>query len=96
MFDSSSRYARLPVLMYVGRDGLPIAYVSRRFLPRSETLQTLGETEVQSEDRPDLASFRALGEPLAFWRMADANDVMDPGELTEEPGRVLRIPLPEA
>jgi hypothetical protein len=95
VFDSSSRYARLSVLTYIGADGLPAAYVSRRFLPRSEALQTLGETEVQSEDRPDLVAARTLGESLVFWRIADANDVMDPGELTEEPGRVLRVPVPQ-
>ncbi|MEO0078974.1 MAG: LysM domain-containing protein, partial [candidate division WOR-3 bacterium] len=30
-----------------------------------------------------------------FWRICDANNVLDPSELTENPGRRVRITLPE-
>jgi hypothetical protein len=44
--------------------------------------------------RPDLLSARLQGDPLQFWRIADANGVMNPSELTDVPGRQLRIPRP--
>lgn len=95
MFDPTSRYARIPVLTYTGPDGLPIAYVSRRFLPRGADLPLLAEVAVRSGDRPDLLSARTLGDPTVFWRIADANDTMDPAELTDEPGEIVRIPVPQ-
>lgn len=95
MFDATSRYARLPVLTLEreGRDPLP--YVARRFVPAGSSLQTLAEVPVQSDDRPDLITSRTLGDPLQFWRVADANDVLDPGELTDEPGQRIRVPVPQ-
>jgi hypothetical protein len=95
MFDTTSRYAKLPVLTSYAADGSPVVYVSRRFLPRPETLPLLGETAARSDDRPDLVTARTLGDPTMFWRIADANGVMDPAELVEAPGRVLRVPVPQ-
>jgi hypothetical protein len=95
MFDPTSRYAKLPLRAWRRHDGESIVYVSRRFLPRAGTMPVLGETAARSDDRPDLVTARTLGEPTTFWRVADANFVMDPGELTDTPGRVLIIPVPQ-
>ena len=95
MFDPTSRYAKLPLLTWPRPNGESIVYVSRRFLPRPGTMPVLGETAARSDDRPDLITARTLGDPAAFWRVADANFVMDPGELAETPGRVLKIPVPQ-
>ena len=38
---------------------------------------------------------RTLGDPLQFWRVCDANNAMNPPELTEEAGRALRVPVPQ-
>lgn len=95
MFDQTSRYAGLPVLILTRAGADPIPYVARRFVPPPERLQTLSEEIVQSDDRPDLIAFRSLGDPLQFWRVADANAVMDPGELADEPGGRVRIPVPQ-
>lgn len=95
MFDPTSRYYKLEELT-LERDGKdPVKYVSRRFLPRPEELQTLSETAVQPSDRPDLIAWRTLGDPLQFWRIGDANRVMDPAELVDEPGSVVRVPVPQ-
>jgi len=95
MFDSTSRYARLPLITINRADGTPVAYVSRRFLPVGSTLPLLAEIQVNSSDRPDVLAFRTLGDPTVFWRIADANDVMDPDELVDEPGEIIRIPVPQ-
>jgi hypothetical protein len=38
---------------------------------------------------------RHLGDAELWWRLADANGVVDPRDLTEPVGRRLRITLPE-
>jgi hypothetical protein len=45
-------------------------------------------------DRPDLLGAKHLGDPLLYWRIADANAVVDPNELTDTLGRRVDIPLP--
>ena len=56
----------------------------------------LAETPVAQGERLDVLAHRTLGDPLQYWRICDANDVMRPTELTDEPGRAVRVPLPQA
>jgi hypothetical protein len=43
---------------------------------------------------------RAYGDPLAFWRICDANNALDPLEMMADaagnPARRLRVPLPQS
>jgi hypothetical protein len=96
MFDSASRYATLPDRIFFDSEGREIAYKSRRFLPQGETLPVLGEVKVAQTDRLDLVATRTLGEPLLFWMVADANNAMNPFDLTAVSGRRLRIPVPQS
>jgi hypothetical protein len=96
MFDPTSRYARLETAELTDRDGRGIAYVRRRFLPQGRRMPLLAEVAVRPGDRLDIIAARALGDPEHFWRVCDANDAMDPQELTKETGRALRVPVPEA
>ena len=50
----------------------------------------------QIRTRKRLITARTLGQSEQFWRVADANDAMNPPELTAEIGRILRVPVPEA
>jgi hypothetical protein len=95
MFDSTSRYQALETAMLTAPDGRAVAYKRRRFLPRGADLPLLAEVTVAQGDRLDVVTARALGDPEQYWRVADANDAMNPDELTADPGRVLRIPLPQ-
>lgn len=47
-------------------------------------------------DRLDLISARYSGDPLGFWRIADANDALDPDLLVapEAVGTSIKIPAP--
>ena len=96
MFDSTSRYASLPTGVYFTPDGRTVTYVRRRFLPQGDTLPLLAEVTVTRGDRLDLITARTLGDPEQFWRVADANNAMDPADLTGEPGVILRVPIPQA
>jgi hypothetical protein len=95
MFDPTSRYAQLETAELADTDGRRIAYVRRRFLPQGRLMQLLAEVTVEPGDRLDLITSRVLGDPEHFWRVCDANDAMDPFELTDEVGRALRVPVPE-
>ena len=95
MFEHTSRYYKIKEAVYTAPDGRRIIYKCRRFLPRGETLSLSGEVTVLDDDRPDLVTFRSVGAPELFWRICDANDAMNPFDLTDTPGRKLAVPGPQ-
>ncbi len=95
MFDHTSRYFPLETTTYTLLDGRQVSYKRRRFLPKGESMPLLVELMVTRGDRLDLVAAKTLGDPLQFWRIADANNTMHPGTLTEEPGAMLRVPVPQ-
>jgi len=76
-------------------EGRQVAYSPRRFLPQGTLIPVAQEVTVREGDRLDLVAYRTLGDPEEYWRIADANNAMDPPELVARPGRRLRVPLPE-
>ena len=96
MFEPTSRYYALPTATHTTPDGREIAYKRRRFLPSAAALPLLVEVVVAQGDRLDLITARTLGDPEQFWRVCDANDSMNPADLTTELGRTLRVPVPQA
>lgn len=96
MFDFKSRYYSAETATHAAPDGRVLTYARRRFLPRGESLSLLAAVAVTQGDRLDLITARTLGDPEQFWRVADANEAMNPFELTAEVGRLLRVPVPEA
>ncbi|NEP18556.1 MAG: hypothetical protein F6J97_16915, partial [Leptolyngbya sp. SIO4C1] len=69
--------------------------VCRRFLPNGQDLPLLGEVTITAEDRLDLITANALGDPEQFWQVCDANNAMNPTALTADIGQRLRIPQPQ-
>ena len=96
MFEHTSRYYSLEKVAFILPDGREVRYARRRFLPRAEDMPRLAEVTVAEGDRLDMITFRTLGDPLHFWRVCDANNAMNPVDLTAEPGRKLRIATPQA
>lgn len=95
MFDYTSRYYPLDSATHTDQDGRRVSYKRRRFLPAGKDMPLLVEVGINAGDRLDLITARTLGDPLQFWRVADANDTMNPEELTDELGRVIRVPVPQ-
>lgn len=95
MFEPTSRYYNLETATLTQPDGRVIAYKRRRFVPQADTLPLLVELTVIQGDRLDLITARTLGDPEQYWRVCDANNALNPPDLTEEPGRVLRVPIPQ-
>lgn len=94
LFDPTSRYYGIDVAVRE-EGGATIAYLRRRLLPQADRFQLLQEHAVVEGERVDTIAARYLGDPTLFWRLCDANNAMRPAELTEVPGRRLRITLPE-
>lgn len=97
MFEPTSRYASIETAKLTMDDGRTVAYVRRRFLPQSRALPLLVEVAVAQADRLDLITHRTLGDSEHFWRVCDANDAMNPFDLTSEEalGRLLKVPFPQ-
>jgi hypothetical protein len=95
MFTSTSRYYSIETAT-IALHGRTIVYVRRRFLPQGDDMPLLAEVTVTEGDRMDVITARTLGDPEQFWRICDANNAMSPFALTEHPGRVLRVPIPQA
>jgi hypothetical protein len=98
VFEPTSRYfgietAELTVLDAAGEPRV-IAYVRRRFVSGAPSNATLVSHAVVQGERLDHLAARYFGDPTQFWRICDANNVLRPEELVEEPGRRIDIPLP--
>ena len=94
MFEHTSRYYKLDDASHTTADGRIITYKPRRFLPDGKNMPLLVEVTVTQGDRLDLITARTLGDPEQFWRICDSNNTMNPSDLIE-PGRILRIPVPQ-
>jgi hypothetical protein len=95
LFPPGSRYQGIATAQMTLPDGSTIVYLRRRFVPPPENFALLQEHLVAAGDRLDNIAARYLGDPLQYWRIADANRAVRPDELTRLPGRRLRITLPE-
>lgn len=95
LFPPTSRYHNTDTATLAQRDGSELVYLKRRFLPSADNFSLLQEHVVTQGERLDNIAARYLGDPLQFWRVCDANNVMNPPELTAEIGRRIRITMPE-
>ena len=94
LFTATSRYYGLGTTTLT-LNGLPVAYVPRRFVPQPERFQLLQEYTVTQGDRLDNIAAKFLGDPTLFWRLCDSNRAMRPWDLTQTVGAKLKITLPE-
>jgi len=92
-FPPESRYHGVPTAILEGPDGQPVAYLKRRFAPDPQSFATLRHRRVVQGERLDQIAAAEVGNPEAFWLLADANGALWAEEL-EEPGTRVRITLP--
>lgn len=93
-FPPTSRYAETKVTAYdPDGDASPIPYLERRLCPQPAEFSTLYTHRVIDGDRRDNLAEEHLGAAELWWRMADANGVIDPRALTEEVGSEVRMTL---
>ena len=94
-FPLSSRYYGIETTTMVLPNGREVTYLLRRLISQPERFADLQQHVIREGDRLDNIAATYLGDPEAFWRIADANRAMQPEALTQTIGRVLRITLPE-
>jgi hypothetical protein len=93
-FDAQSRYNGVPLGLHQLRPGEPARpFVTRRFIPAPSSVAVAARHVVSAMERPDLLAAKYFADPLLYWRIADANAVVDPHELTETLGRRVDIPV---
>jgi hypothetical protein len=98
LFPVTSRYSGIDTAKLETPTGKTIVYLRRRFVPSPERFALLQEHTVTEGDRLDNITAHYLGDPEQFWRVADANNAMNPTDLVQQPeniNRKLRITLPE-
>ena len=95
LFSPTSRYYNIETATLETADGKEIVYLKRRVVPAPDRFTLLQEHAVVEGDRLDNITAVYLGDPLQFWRICDANNAMNPPDLTAEIGHRLRITLPE-
>lgn len=92
MFDADSRYAKLKPITVIGPNGNQVQIVPIRFIGSADPVMS---RRIRQGDRPDLLAYEFYKEPQLFWRIADANEVMRPGELVSYAGSLIGIPTKE-
>ncbi|GAU64944.1 UmuC protein [Streptomyces sp. NBRC 110611] len=94
-YPRSSRYSGVTIGVHRAADGTDVRYAKRRLLPMPDAAaeDTVPHT-VSSGERPDQLGQRYFGDPGQWWQIADRNPVLDPRELTDEPGEEIAVPLP--
>ena len=94
-FPPSSRYHGVEIARETLPDGRVVSRLRRRFVPQPENFSTLHEHSLVEGERLDHLAARYLGDPTLYWKICDANLAFKPDDLVAEPGRVLRLTLPE-
>lgn len=92
MFFKGSRYANVQDATLAGADGREVRYKKTRFIPN--TRGRFGHVINESE-RLDHIAWRYYRDPERFWRICDANTILWPDDLLDEPGRTIVIPPSE-
>lgn len=95
LFPPNSRYYGIQTALLETPNGRTLIYLQRRFVPQPERFYLLQLHTVSDGDRLDNLAARYFNDPELFYRLCDANRALRPEELTETPGRQLRITLPE-
>ena len=93
MFEPESRYAEVDEATREQPGGREVAYKRRRFIPNRQEGPGLAEAKLEASDRLDHVAAETLGDPRQYWRICDANGVMNPREIDEERGVQLTIPV---
>ena len=98
-FPTDSRYYGTGTLTYVTPAGETITYLARRIVPQpgAPNFATIASHSVRQGDRLDLITARTLGVPEQFWQVCDANNAMNPFDLTGDSavGTIVKVPLPQ-
>jgi len=72
----SGRYEHLAI-REIESHGRRVTYRERRFLPESQSFKIRTTIRTQPEDRLDLIAAREMGNSELFWKVCDANQIIN-------------------
>lgn len=89
---SAGRYGSSRQGAYVSPNGVRVTYLIPRMLPLAGA--PAGRTAIAPGEvhRLDLVANRTLSNPLLAYRLADANDAMNPFDVCASAGKVINVP----
>lgn len=87
-FQTDSRYAEVPN-REIDAAGRTVVYKAIRAIGAHIALTS---HVTRSGERPDHIAYLHYRDPESWWRIADANAVLDPDELADLPGERIIIP----
>lgn len=87
-FRESSRYWQQKVLTVTKADGRKVRVVSLRIVPARRSTSMV----VTKADRLDKIAHERYRDSKRFWRIADANDELDPTKLIKDELQTLEVP----
>ena len=96
----AGRYDGIDTDVHLVADGAggqrDVRFMRRRTSADPAAARPLATHRVGSDDRLDLVTARYLGDPTAFWLVADANAALDPDALVgpQAEGDDIVIPVP--
>jgi hypothetical protein len=90
----SSRYRSIETRRTTLTSGEEVQFLGRRILPDPARLQPVARHRAVAGDRLDQVAAAAWGDPMLYWRIADAAGDEDWHGSTRPPGRLLMIPQP--
>jgi hypothetical protein len=89
MLNPSSRYYTLPTFTVGTTNGRSVTLIKLRLIP---TVASVTTWDVTQADRPDLVAWHFYKDGPRFWRIADADKVLDPNDSYRVPGDTVQIP----
>ncbi|MEM9302729.1 MAG: hypothetical protein AAGE01_11485 [Pseudomonadota bacterium] len=95
MTDRTSRYANAPKAELTAPDGSVVRYLVPTLLPHPDEVQVAQRHRITDTDRLDTIAARAYGQATAWWLIANANTPAHPDQLTDPPGSLRVIPMPD-
>lgn len=96
MIDQTSRYASAPQAEVTRADGSVLRHIVPPILPQPDHHSPARLHRVTDSDRPDILAARSYGQATAWWLLANANTTAHPDQITETPGEIRVIPVPES
>jgi hypothetical protein len=93
-YPPTSRYSDTELASFEYSEDEPsIPYLARRFCPQPDRFSTLYNVRLVESDRRDTLATKHIGDPHLWWRIADANGVLDPRHLSSPAGNTVRVTL---
>lgn len=89
-----SRYFYLPQRSTVGAEGEEQFFLARRIIPQADSYGIAQTVRADKDSRIDWLAAQAIGNPLLYWQICDANGLTEPATALQPDGKTIGIPIP--